>query len=244
MMAALRAQDWAAADMLALQEQDSRLALALVRFIRLLKPGQAAPAEIAAFIKTHADWPDRAVLAKRLGEAVVADADDASVLPVCEAQHFGPAPLARCASAFEAAGQHAQAAAAARAAWAGGLDAGADFLARWGAVLTPDDEWLRFEFLSAGDPAAAARQVPRLDPDHRQAALARLAWRRDAPDALTQLALVPGSFWKTPAVLGAPAPWRRRWRCGAVPGWQRRRQWRQRRAARSGRSATRWRENS
>jgi soluble lytic murein transglycosylase len=199
MLAALRGQDWAAADVLALQEANAPLALALVRFIRLLKPGQAAPGEIAAFLKDHADWPDRGVLVKRLGEAVVADADDADVLPVCEAQHFGPAPLARCASAFEAAGRHAQAVVAARAAWAGGLDGGADFLTRWGAVLTPGDEWRRFESLAPGE--AAAGEVPRLDADHRLAALARLAWKHDAPDALTRLAQVPQSLRGEPALV-------------------------------------------
>jgi len=203
MMAALRAQDWAAADRLAQQESDAALAATLVQFIRLLKPHQATASEIAAFLKAHPAWPDADVLHKRLGEAVVGDPDDASVLPVCETQHFGPEPLARCADALATAGREKQASAAARAAWVGGLTApdNADFLARWGKMLTPDDEWRRFEGLANGDAAAAARQVARLDAAHRPAALARLAWKHDAADALTLLAQVPESLRSDPALV-------------------------------------------
>ncbi len=203
MMTALRAQDWAAADRLAQQDSDPALAATLVQFIRLLKPNQAPASEIADFLKAHPAWPDADVLRKRLGEAVVSDPDDASVLPVCETQHFGPEPLARCADALAAAGREKQASAAARAAWVGGLTAPdqADFLARWGKMLTPDDEWRRFEGLANGDAAAAARQVARLDPAHRPAALARLAWKHDAADALTLLAQVPESLRSDPALV-------------------------------------------
>jgi len=203
MMNALRAQDWAAADRLAQQESDPALAATLVQFIRLLKPGQASAGDIAAFLKAHPAWPDADVLHKRLGEAVVSDPDDASVLPVCETQHFGPEPLARCASALASAGREKQASGAARAAWVGGLTAAdhADFLARWSRTLTPEDEWRRFETLANGDAAAASRQVARLDPAHLLAALARLAWKHDAADALTALAQVPESLRSDPALV-------------------------------------------
>jgi soluble lytic murein transglycosylase len=203
MMTALRAQDWAAADTLALQDGDPALATRLVQFIRLLKPGQATASEIADFLKAHPAWPDADVLHKRLGEGVVSDPDDASVLPVCEAQHVGPEPLARCASAFATAGHETQASAAARSAWVGGLTAPdhADFLARWGKILTPQDEWRRFENLANGDAAAASRQVARLDEAHRLAALARLAWKHDDADALASLAQVPESLRSDPALV-------------------------------------------
>jgi soluble lytic murein transglycosylase len=203
MMNALRAQDWPAAGRLAQQESDPALAATLVQFIRLLKPGQAPAGEIAAFLKAHPDWPDADVLHKRLGEAVVGDPDGASVLPVCESQHFGPEPLARCATALASAGLGAMAADTARMAWVGGLSAPdhADFLARWGKIFTPADEWRRFESLANGDAAAAARQVTRLDPAHRLAAMARLAWKHDDPDALTRLALVPESLRGDPALV-------------------------------------------
>ncbi len=204
MMAALRAQDWASAGRLASQEGDAGLAAELVAFIRLLKPGQATPEEIAAFLKAHPDWPDRAVLLKRLGEAVIADPDDAAVTAICEVQHFPASPLARCADAYAAGGHQAQAATLARQAWTGGMtdpSEAAGFLARWGRVLRGEDESRRFQRLADTDTAAAAREIPRLDPAHRQAALARLAWRHDDPDALTLLAAVPESLRGDPALV-------------------------------------------
>jgi soluble lytic murein transglycosylase len=203
MMAALRAQDWAAAERLAHQDSDPLLAGTLVEFIRLLKPTQASASELAGFLKAHPAWPDADVLRKRLGEAVVSDPDDASVLPVCESQHFGPEPLARCADALAGAGLRAMAWATARSAWVGGLSAAdhADFLAQWGKSFTPEDEWRRFENLANRDAAAAARQVPRLDASHRLAALARLAWRHDDADALIRLAQVPEALRSDPALV-------------------------------------------
>jgi len=203
MMAALRAQDWAAAERLAQQDSDPALAATLVQFIRLLKPTQASASELAGFLRAHLAWPDADVLRKRLGEAVVGDPDDTSVLPVCESQHFGPEPLARCAAALAGAGLRAMASATARSAWVGGLSAPdhADFLAQWGKSFTPEDEWRRFETLANGDAAAAARQVTRLDAPHRLAALARLAWRHDEADALIRLAQVPEALRSEPALV-------------------------------------------
>jgi soluble lytic murein transglycosylase len=204
MMAALRAQDWASAGRLAAQEGDAGLAAELVTFIRLLKPGHATPEEITAFLKAHPDWPDRPVLLKRLGEAVIADPDDSAVLAICEAQHFPASPLARCADAYAAAGRQAQAATLAREAWTGGISDPSEasaFLARWSGVLTAEDEWRRFQRLADTDTAAAAREIRRLDPGHRQAALARLAWRRDDPAALALLASVPEALRGDPALV-------------------------------------------
>jgi soluble lytic murein transglycosylase len=204
MMAALRAQDWATAGSLASQDADARLAGELVEFIRLLKPAQAPAGEILAFMASHPDWPDRGVLVKRLGEAVIAEPDNTLVLPLCESQHFAPGPLARCADAFAAAGRRAQAASAARDAWAGGLtDAAheADFLARWGGVLTANDEWRRFATFADSNPAAAAGEIQRLDPGHRLAAQARLAWKHDDPDAGAHMALVPADLRGDPSLV-------------------------------------------
>jgi soluble lytic murein transglycosylase len=205
MMAALRAQDWATAAKLASQQADPRLAGELVQFIRLLKPAQASPGEIVSFMQAHEHWPDRAVLIKRLGEAVMAEPDDGLVLPICQTQHFGAAPLVRCAEAFAATGHQAEAVAAARAAWAGGLTdpaQEADFLARWGGVLTQQDEWRRFGVLTdAGNAAELARELQRLDSDHLLAAQARLAWKHEDPDAVAHMARVPTSLRGDPALV-------------------------------------------
>ena len=218
MLAALRSGDWAAADGFASQTADPRLAAELVRFVRLLRPGQARADEIAVFLASHPAWPDRAVLIKRMGEAVMEDPDDAAVLPVCTSQHFAASPQARCAAAFDSAGRHAEAAEAARLAWEGGITDPAEenaFRARWSAVLTSATEWRRFGALVTTNDAAAAREVMRLDADHRQAALARLAWKHDDADALSRLALVPEALRGDPALVLENARSLRR--TGALP---------------------------
>ncbi len=218
MLAALRSGDWAAASGLAAQSGDPRLAGDLVRFIRLLRPGQGDADEIVAFMEGHPTWPDRPVLLKRLGEAVMDDPDDERVLPVCQSQHFAASPLSRCARAFDTAGRHAEAAEAARLAWTNGIvDPGEEsaFIARWSAVLTPADEWRRFQFLADTNAAAAAREIMRLDADHRLAAMARLAWKHDEPDALSRLALVPEALRSDPALILENARSLRR--TGALP---------------------------
>ena len=218
MLAALRSGDWGAAEGIASRTTDPVLAADLVRFVRLLRQGQAGAEEIAAFLASHPDWPDRAALLRRLGEAVMADPDDGRVLAVCLGQHFAASPLARCAAAFDAAGRHAEAADAARLAWEGGITDPSEegvFLARWSGVLTPAVEWRRFEALVGTNAAAAGREVMRLDADHRQAALARLAWKHDDADALSQLALVPQVLRGEPALVLENARSLRR--TGALP---------------------------
>jgi soluble lytic murein transglycosylase len=106
----------------------------------------------------------------------------------------------RCADALANAGRNAEAAAEARRAWITGFatDA-AGFPQRWRPVLTPADQWDRFQTLAWSDPADAARQIPLLDPGHRKLAEARLALQRDDPAAAALLAAVP------PALAGEPS---------------------------------------
>ena len=93
--------------------------------------------------------------------------------------------MLRCAEATANAGRTADANALARQAWVTAIDtaaAEAAFLRRWGGIATPDDQWARFQRLAwLSDPAAAARQIARLDAAHHAAAEARLAAKRDDP---------------------------------------------------------------
>ena len=203
---ALQANDWTQAAALAAAEPDP-LAGKLVEFIRLLNPGQASAAELAGFIKANPGWPDQATLERRYGEALVLETDAATAAALCRQRLPQAAPaLLRCADAF-AAGPAAVA--AARAAWAAGVEE-AGFLARWSPALRQDDEVARFEQLLGSDAAAAERQLPRLDQPARAVGAARLALRNRAADAMARVAAVPERSRQDPALLLAQARYLRR----------------------------------
>ncbi|MGC8470419.1 MAG: hypothetical protein ACP5NI_10980, partial [Acetobacteraceae bacterium] len=68
-MGFLAAGDFAAARA-AVAGMADPVARELVRFYRLLTPGAATPAEIAAFRAAHPDWPDQGLLARRFQQAL------------------------------------------------------------------------------------------------------------------------------------------------------------------------------
>ena len=118
--------------------------------------------------------------------------------------------MLHCAEALANAGRNAEAAEEARRAWVAGIGDEAGFLRRWSGAVRPDDHWERFQRLVRRDPAAAARQVPRLDPQHRAAAEARLALQRDAPNADALVAALPESLRRDPGMVLDRARWLRR----------------------------------
>ena len=77
----LRASSWAEADALAAAASPDPVARKLVLYYRLLTPGAARSAEIAAFMADNPDWPNAgALLSRRLAEALLLDRDDRAVL--------------------------------------------------------------------------------------------------------------------------------------------------------------------
>jgi soluble lytic murein transglycosylase len=230
-MPAIHANNWTAAAAAAAQYADP-VAQKLVTYYRLLAPGAATEQEIAAFVASSPDWPGQALLERRRQEAIAADPDDAAVLAQCGQTSSQtsipatgtatipgtssdpitlPAARLRCATALDNAGRNTQAAAEARRAWITGFATDpADFPQRWRAVLTPADQWERFQTLEWSDPADAARQLPLLDPPHRALAAARLALQHDDPAAATLLAAVPHALADDPGLMLAQAGWLRR----------------------------------
>ena len=226
-MPAIHADRWADAAAVVAQYADP-VAQKLVTYYRLLAPGAGTEQEIAAFVATSPDWPAQALLERRRQEAVAADPDDAAVLAQCgQGNATGmppdaipgtphdpitlPAALLRCANALANAGRNTQAAVEARRAWITGFAAdAADFPQRWRAVLTPADQWERFQALDWSDPTDAARELPLLDPPHRALAAARLALQRDDPAAAALLAAVPRALADDPGLMLARAGWLRR----------------------------------
>ncbi len=165
------------------------------------------------------DWPNQALLARRLQDALAVEGDDATVLAICAAQKPRDTPsMLRCADADTNAGRAPDAAEIARQAWISGItDPAAEtgFLRRWGHELTASDQWRRFDRLAWSDSAApggpAERQIARLDPAQRPAAEARLALRRDDPAARILLANTAAAARAAdPALMLEQAKWLRR----------------------------------
>jgi soluble lytic murein transglycosylase len=216
--AAIRADRWSDAQLAAASYADP-VATKLVTYFRLLAPGAATADEISDFMAQSPDWPSQALLERRRQEAIAAEPDQASALAQCDRNGLGernrltlPQTMLRCAEARANAGDNAQAADDARQAWLSGLaDAAAEaaFLRRWSGAIRPDDQWARFQRLAWHDQAAAARQIPRLDPAHRTAAEARLALQRDAPNAETLVAALPAAARADPGVVLDRARWLR-----------------------------------
>ena len=211
-IAAIRADRWADAQRAAAAYADP-VATKLVTYFRLLAPGAATADEITDFMAQSPDWPNQALLERRRQEAIAADPDLASTLAQCERNTLTlPQTMLHCAEALANAGRNAEAAEEARRAWVAGIGDEAGFLRRWSGAVRPDDHWERFQRLVRRDPAAAARQVPRLDPPHRAAAEARLALQRDAPNADALLAALSEPLRRDPGMMLDRARWLRRCR--------------------------------
>jgi soluble lytic murein transglycosylase len=211
-MTAIRADRWPDAQRAAGAYADP-VANKLVTYYRLLAPGAATADEITDFITQNPDWPNQALLERRRQEAIAAEPDQASALAQCARNTLTlPQAMLRCAEADANAGNNTEAAEYARRAWLAGItDPGAEtaFLRRWSGAVRADDQWARFLHLALHDTAAAARQVPRLDPPHRAAAEALHAFQVDAPNAETLLAALPAATRADPAMMLDHARWLR-----------------------------------
>jgi soluble lytic murein transglycosylase len=176
----------------------------LVLYLRLRAPGAATSAEIADFMQHSPDWPAQVMLERRRQEAVASDPDDAAVLAQCAPLPTLATAMLRCAEATANAGRTADANAIARQAWVNAIDtapAEAAFLRRWGGIDSTDDQWARFQRLAwLADPAAAARQIVRVDPAHHAAAEARLAAKRDDPQTEAMVAALPAALRADPGL--------------------------------------------
>lgn len=216
LMAAVRLEHWAEADALAAASPDL-LARKLALYFRLLAPGAASAAEIAAFIADNPAWPQQALLERRLQEALATD--DPATIERCQQPSTAPrsaAVLLRCADALGRVGRQADAEQEARAAWVRGVDPAGElgFIRAWGRTLTADDQWRRFDRLAwtdSGLPGGpAARQAVRVHPANRPAAEARLALRRDDPSAPALAAALPAPARADPGLVLDLARWHRR----------------------------------
>lgn len=208
-MDAVAARNWDQANAMAAQYADP-VAGKLVSYYRMLTRGQASAAEIAAFMQANPDWPQQTLLETRWEQALADEPDQATALGQCQARlPSGARALLRCATAFAAAQNGADAAKAARAAWTGtGLTDPSDvaaFLAQWGGQLQPADDWARFVALARIGSSAAAAQISRLPADRQAAAQAWVALNAGQPDAGTSLQSLPVADQENPGLFLAGA---------------------------------------
>ncbi|HEY0267288.1 MAG TPA: lytic transglycosylase domain-containing protein [Rhizomicrobium sp.] len=211
-MGLVRADRWAEAQAAASAYLDPVVGK-LVTYYRLLAPNAAGMEEIAAFQAANPDWPLQFLLNRRREEAEAATADDDPALPAACARSTPSLPLAmlRCAEVLTKAGRGAEAAAMGQAAFVAGDDGiVARMLPRWAPVIDRAAQWRRFDRLAWNDPAAAARQIPRLDTTDRPKAEVRLALRRDLPNAESLLGALPASQQVEPGIMLEHARWLRR----------------------------------
>ncbi|MBC7800542.1 MAG: hypothetical protein H7Z10_07960, partial [Gemmatimonadaceae bacterium] len=164
-LTAVRGERWAEAESLARAHPDP-VAHKLVQYLRLLTAGAGLAPELSVFIAQNADWPQQALLARRLQEALAASGRDQSPASCQNRPALPAAQLLRCADAASQAGRVADAVLDARAGWIKGVEpaAEASFLLVWGRILTPDDHWRRFERLAwtdTGQPGSPAAQQAR-----------------------------------------------------------------------------------
>ncbi|MCE2564032.1 lytic transglycosylase domain-containing protein [Komagataeibacter sp. FNDCF1] len=172
---------------------DDPIAARLLVYLRLLSPSKGSADEYATFLAENPSWPQRALLLARFQQALAAEPDDAAAGRLCAEQPLTDVQaLLRCARAIP---RPASLDDWARASWVNRADTPAEaqaLLAGFGPILTPQDHWQRFDRQErAGRVDAATRQVPLLDPAQQVVARARLAFRRNDPQAETVLASVP-----------------------------------------------------
>ena len=203
-LAAIRENRWTDAQAAASRFADP-VPEKIVLYYRLRTAGTATAAEIADFMRMNPDWPAQALLERRRQEAIAQDPDDAAAQRQCNAAMPTLAgAMLRCAEALANAGQTAQADDLARRAWVDAVDdpgTEAAFLRRWAGVPNAEDQWARFQHLAWSDTSAATRQITRLSSAYHAAAEARLATKRDDPQAESLVGLLPPALHDDPGLM-------------------------------------------
>lgn len=167
------------------------LAVKIALWLRLINRGAPASSnELVAFIAENPDWPFPDTLNRRAEIALATDGDDALAL-----RHFSRNPprslpgALRYAQALQQAGRTSEVQAVVRRGWVetpGDVLTEEALLQRFGALLSADDHWRRFDQLAfARDFAGAAREAGRLADPQASAAAARLALMREDDSVLS-----------------------------------------------------------
>ena len=209
-VAAARAGDWTKAYAQAAKSNDGA-ALPVVQWLDFTRAGAAGRfAEISAFIERHPDWPLQMTLRRRAEAALAGENDATAAAWFQKHPPISGAGMARAAEIMLARGE-AAGTAALRAAWINGDFSAADehtLLARFGALLRPEDDQKRLErLLWDGQDDAARRMLPLVSAAQRKLAEARLAVAADAKNAGSLVAHLPAQLRTDPGLAYDEAVW-------------------------------------
>ncbi|AXY22946.1 Soluble lytic murein transglycosylase precursor [Komagataeibacter saccharivorans] len=191
---AVKAENWPTPAQAATgNADDDPIAAKLVVYLRLLSPVGGSSDEYATFLRENAAWPQRPTLLARFQQTLAAEPDDVTAGRLCGVLPLKDVhALLRCNSASP---RPAKLDDWARDTWIHRADSPTDaqaMLTAFGSAFTPEDHWQRFDRQErAGQVEAATRQVPLLTPAQQPIARARIAFRRNDPQAETTLALLP-----------------------------------------------------
>ncbi|WP_130731687.1 lytic transglycosylase domain-containing protein [Komagataeibacter xylinus] len=172
---------------------DDPIAAKLLVYLRLLSGAGGTAEEYATFLNENPAWPQRGLLLAHYQQALAAESDDAVAGALCPRLPLTDArALLRCAHASPT---PEKLAAWARDTWINRADSPTDaqaLLAGFGPQFTPQDHWQRFDRQErAGRIDAATRQVALLEATQQPVARARLAFRRNDPQAEDTLSTLP-----------------------------------------------------
>ena len=171
-------------------------------------------AAAAAFLRANPDWPDDAPIRRQAEDRMGGDTPPAEAMtffkafpPLTSAGHMRRLEAAEVAAPNEVAGL-------ARDSWHNATFRQQDeaaFLARYGTHLRPADHFTRFDrLLREGKDKVARELLPRLSPDDKAVAEARLALATRAPEVETMLRNVPASRQADRRLLFERLRWQRR----------------------------------
>jgi soluble lytic murein transglycosylase len=206
----VHAGQWTAAE--AAARSGDPVAQKVVEYLRMLAPHAATATEIDAFMRQNPDWPMRISMARRRQEAIATEPDNATLAVLCTEPEpplplpythtpavmpaRGPA-LLRCAEALADLGRGKEAGALAREAWVAAISdpaTEAAFIQRFPGLMSPADQWERFQRLAWDDVTGAQRQIARLDPVHAAMAESRLALKSNVPGPIGRPDEDPGAM--------------------------------------------------
>ncbi len=221
-----RASAWEAAVQFALASQITEArrnartlgnptALKVVDFLYFTRKDSGATfAEIIDFIDRNPTWPSQDLLMRRAEEALKLDGTPGGIIAWFETREPVSAEgRLRLAEALFSAGRERDGIRMLKAAWAaGGLDPAieAEALERHGRHLSSADHLLRAtRFLSENERKAAARLLPRMDPNGRRLIQARIALGDRAGNADQLAAALPVSLQTDPGLALDRARYRR-----------------------------------
>lgn len=201
-------------------------------WLRLVGPVHASAQDYADFLQSGAVWPRWSVLILRMQQALATETDPQVLARLCHAQKLTYAPaLVQCATQLpdDRALQRQLASEAVRA-WTDGNDspnAASALASTFGAALTPQSSWLRFDRQErTGLTNAAQQTLPYLSARQQPVAQARLALRTNDATAQALLDALPVSARTDPWLILDQARWLRKqqrydeavalWKAGAV----------------------------